>query len=232
LENFCAKAGGVSEDDFRAHGRSVVAPGIAYYVKMYNVAGGELYDLKLAYVAASVLNPRLLKMIIIERANVMVGGLVGFGFWAFTQEFNQALKNELERWKEMADADYNWNGVEGASAYNKKLKKKIARQRSLRKDDPSTDCREERYRTWEDDSGEQAGRIWIWWTERFDRFDAFTKAARLIVLVQTSSASVERLFSRVKLIVDAVGESQLEETLKTRTFVQYNMVRHGIYQAP
>jgi cation transport regulator ChaC len=74
---------------------------------MYNVAGGELYDLKLAYVAASVLNPRLLKTITIERAKVMVGGL-GFGFRAVIQEFIQALKNELERWRMQTTTGMVW----------------------------------------------------------------------------------------------------------------------------
>jgi hypothetical protein len=232
VQNFMAKSGGVSEDEFRSHGRSVVAPGINYYVRMYNEAGGELYDLKLAYTAASVFDPRVLKSITIERAKVLVDGLKGFEFRTFTDQFIQDLKNELERLKHMADADYNWDDVEGASAYNEKLKKKIAKQRNLREDDPSTDSREGRYRTWEDDPGEQARRIWIWWLDRFDRFSAFAKAARLIVLIQTSSASVERLFSKLKLLVDAIGESQLEETVETRLFVQYNLVRYGVYQSP
>jgi hypothetical protein len=65
-----------------------------------------------------------------------------------------------------------------------------------------------------------------------DKFDAFSTALRLVALVQTSSASVERLFSVLKLVVDAIGKSMLEETLETRLFVQYNMVRHGTYQSP
>jgi hypothetical protein len=53
-----------------------------------------------------------------------------------------------------------------------------------------------------------------------------------VALVQTSSASVERLFSVLKLVVDAIGHFMLEETLVTRLFAQYNMVRYGIYQSP
>jgi hypothetical protein len=48
-----------------------------------------------------------------------------------------------------------------------------------------------------------------------------------VALVQTSSASVERLFSVLKLVVDAIGNSMLEETLGTRLFVKYKMVRHA-----
>ena len=39
---------------------------------------------------------------------------------------------------------------------------------------------------------------------------------RLVALVQTSSASVERVFSQVKIIVDTIGEAALESTLETR----------------
>jgi hypothetical protein len=53
-----------------------------------------------------------------------------------------------------------------------------------------------------------------------------------VALVETSSASVESLFSVLKLAVDAIGQFMLEETLVTRLFVQYNMVRYGVYQSP
>jgi hypothetical protein len=101
----------------------------------------------------------------------------------------------------------------------------------LQENDPSFDSREERYKTWKDDPGEQARRIWIWWSHVRDKFNAFSLALRLVALVQTSSASVERLFSVLKLIVESIGHSMLEETLETRLFVKYNMVRHNIYQS-
>ena len=44
----------------------------------------------------------------------------------------------------------------------------------------------------------------------------------LVVLVQTSSASVERVFSQVKFIVEAIGERGLEETLETRLMCRIN----------
>jgi hypothetical protein len=102
---------------------------------------------------------------------------------------------------------------------------------ALEENDPTFDSREERYKTWEDDPGEEARRIWIWWSDVHDQFASFSTALRLVALVQTSSASVERLFSVLKLLVDAIGNSMLEETLETRLFVKYNMVRHGIYQS-
>jgi hypothetical protein len=53
-------------------------------------------------------------------------------------------------------------------------------------------------------------------------------ALRLVALIQTSSASVERLFSAMKLVVDLIGQSMLEETVEAWLFVQYNMARNWI----
>ena len=40
--------------------------------------------------------------------------------------------------------------------------------------------------------------------------------ARLAAIFPISSASVERVFNQVKFIIEAVGESLLEEMLETR----------------
>ena len=73
---------------------------------------------------------------------------------------------------------------------------------------------------------ERARRVWEWWTLRWDTFPAWKGALRLVVLVQPSSATAERVFSQLKLIVDACGESMLAET------VLYRMLRRcnaGVY---
>jgi hypothetical protein len=36
----------------------------------------------------------------------------------------------------------------------------------------------------------------------------------------------------MKLAVEAIGQSLLEETLETQLFVQYNVLRHRIFQSP
>jgi hypothetical protein len=50
-------------------------------------------------------------------------------------------------------------------------------------------------------------------------------AARLVVLVQESSASVEIVFSQVKLICETCGVSPLEETLATRLIERMNQYK-------
>jgi hypothetical protein len=62
------------------------------------------------------------------------------------------------------------------------------------------------------------------------------ESERDCILHSTSTCSarpdVERLLSVLKLVVDAIGQSMVEETLEAWLFVQNNMVRNGIYQSP
>jgi hypothetical protein len=56
-------------------------------------------------------------------------------------------------------------------------------------------------KAWKNDPIESARRIWEWWRAKKDddvRIRHLVVAARLVVLVQVSSAPVERVFSQVK----------------------------------
>ena len=78
---------------------------------------------------------------------------------------------------------------------------------------------------WEDDPIERARRIWEWWKARVKGvtfFKYWPLALRLVVLVQPSSAFVERVFSQIKLIIEQIGVSSLEETIEARTMVRCN----------
>jgi hypothetical protein len=66
-------------------------------------------------------------------------------------------------------------------------------------------------------------------TDHKPAFEDFVTAVCLVGLVQVSSASVERLFSQLKLVVNLVGQSMLEETLEARLFVLENMIPNGVY---
>jgi hypothetical protein len=69
--------------------------------------------------------------------------------------------------------------------------------------------------TWKDDPIESARHVWEFWRVHRKNMNIFhiAKAARLIALVQISSASVEKIFSQMKLIRDSCGDRMLEETL-------------------
>eukprot|EP00613_Pedinella_sp_CCMP2098_P030783 CAMPEP_0171747754 /NCGR_PEP_ID=MMETSP0991-20121206/39664_1 /TAXON_ID=483369 /ORGANISM="non described non described, Strain CCMP2098" /LENGTH=112 /DNA_ID=CAMNT_0012347917 /DNA_START=399 /DNA_END=735 /DNA_ORIENTATION=- len=64
---------------------------------------------------------------------------------------------------------------------------------------------------WENDPAEKARRIWEWWVTRANDttkfFNFWPSALRLVVLVQPPSASVERFFSQIKLIIEQIGVS-------------------------
>jgi hypothetical protein len=67
-------------------------------------------------------------------------------------------------------------------------------------------------------------------TDHKPAFKDFVTAVHLVGLVQVSSASVERLFSQLKIVVNSVGQSMmLEETLEARLFVLENMIPNGVY---
>ena len=80
-------------------------------------------------------------------------------------------------------------------------------------------------RSWEGDPAEKARQIWEWWRVRVHQvkiFHYWPLALRLVALVQPSSARMERVFSQLKLVLDSVGSSSLEETVETRMFVRVN----------
>ena len=65
--------------------------------------------------------------------------------------------------------------------------------------------------------------MWEWWKTYHHKLNLFSTAARLVVLVQTSSASVERVFSQVKFIVESIGVNALKDTIKTRLMQRINV---------
>ena len=69
--------------------------------------------------------------------------------------------------------------------------------------------------TWKTDPIEKARRVWEWWRVNHgcSGIHLFSMAARLVALVQVSSASVGRIFSQLKLICETTGDSPLDETL-------------------
>ena len=75
---------------------------------------------------------------------------------------------------------------------------------------------------WKVDPGEYACKIGEWWKPRVDVSPFHVLALRLVVLTQLSSCSVERIFSRLKMIRDLCGDNMKEDTNERRLFLQYN----------
>ena len=81
-----------------------------------------------------------------------------------------------------------------------------------------------------DDPREKARRIWEWWRIHQEKFIYVKTAVRLVVLVQVSSAPVERVFSRLRLIVETSHQNTLHDAILLRLFIFVainGQVRHG-----
>ena len=81
-------------------------------------------------------------------------------------------------------------------------------------------------KSWKDDPGERARRIWEFWRALVNStglFPAWKHAIRMVVLVQPSSAAAERIFTQLKIIVDARGESMLPNMLEFHLFQRCNI---------
>ena len=58
--------------------------------------------------------------------------------------------------------------------------------------------------TWQSDPIESSRRVWEWWRAKAPKFSYFFTAARLVVIVPISSASVWCCLSQVKFILEVV----------------------------
>ena len=76
------------------------------------------------------------------------------------------------------------------------------------------------YHTWVDDPAEVSMRVWAFWRQWLidgaGQLTYWNVALRLVVLVQPSSASAERVFTQLKLILETCGDSMLAQTLRVR----------------
>ena len=75
---------------------------------------------------------------------------------------------------------------------------------------------------WKEDEAEVARRVWEWWKVHAKELPNLAICVRLVVLVQVSSASVERVFSQLKYIVDTCQQNTLHDALLLRLFSRVN----------
>ncbi len=99
------------------------------------------------------------------------------------------------------DTGLNWSAVDGAGKY-----------------DDAKNSHDGDKASWKSDGAEVARRVWEWWKAKDGRFTYFKDAVRLVVLVQVSSASIERVFSQLKKILESSQHEILHDILKIRMF--------------
>lgn len=116
--------GPITEEQFIAFGHAVVQPGYDYYQNIYNRVDGELFNIKQAYLGASVFDPLKLKEMNFDTALLLIDNLAHFHFPEFTTAFLKEMKAELPRVLEHAHADFDWSRVPGAAEYDARLARK------------------------------------------------------------------------------------------------------------
>ena len=85
----------MSKTEFLAMGVARVQVGYDYYTSKYNTPGGELYDLKRAFLGAGFFAPRALAEMGPAALGALSVLLALFGFPEFTAEFLQGMIAEL-----------------------------------------------------------------------------------------------------------------------------------------
>jgi hypothetical protein len=218
----------VTEKDFLGSAKEMVKPGYDYYKEIYCTPGGELYNLRQAYEAASVFDVIAIKELEPEarsmRLHVLVDLFPNFGFEHFTPNFFHAMKEQIPDVLKHIDKPFDWSEVQGAKQYDKRNKK----ARNKKATAIHSDAREVLPDKWEDDIGERARRLWEWWKMRRDILKTWALALRLVILVMPSSCGVERVFSQLKHILAVCGNSPTEEMLELRTLVRCNASIPGL----
>ena len=209
----------ITAADFIAHAKECTRPVIEDYIRLFiklpgSRGQGDYNQVKKCYFAAAALNPieaMTMDHIAIEEC---IKDLRCFQYDEF-REINGILNSAIEEvpaymahLKNTTEAMLS--SLRGAAEYDKILQDSIAK-------DPR-----KQGKTWKDDPIEVARRAWEWWRLHRNKFTYLSMAARLVVLAQVSSASVERIFSQLKLIIDSVGVSALKDNLECRLFERIN----------
>jgi hypothetical protein len=237
-DDWKAEVGPVTKQEFTDMATAGLQKGYDYYIEKYNLVGGELYSLKQAFFGASVFSPFVLAEKSIPHLELLVDCLTHFLFPEFTPKFLAGLKAELPKLKAQAMQAYAWHAVPGAQKYDKDLARRIKREAEkvaasvdggeAPPDDDELDSDSDdtprviRVKDWKEDAIEKARRIWEWWRDRVDFFKFWPTAARLVALVQPSSAVMERVFSQLKLTLETIGYSAREKTVEARMFAREN----------
>jgi len=197
------KLGPISADHLNSMARRCVQGAFDYYTRLYNSPGGDMYRIKIGFRGARVFNPLVLREMDLNASWLLIDDLALLGLRKFTPQFLDGMKAELPAVLAHAARDFDWSTVPGAADFDA----------SIRRSDAAADVSF----AWQ--------RIWEWWRARIRKSDElvfFKIAVRLVVLVQASSAAVERANSQLKRIFDVVGVHAPAETIEYRFFRAMN----------
>ena len=182
-----------------------------YFDHLYLKPHGDMYRLNIAFRGARVFNPIFVKELDVNANSLSIDDLAYFGIQKFTGQFLEGMKSELSLLLDHSRRPFDWSAVPGAADFDS----------AVLRADAGADVAV----AWTQNPGEKARRIWEWWRARLVKNDVFTffkLAIRLVVLVQASSAAVERANSRLKRIFDVLGENASADLIAYRQFRALN----------
>ena len=137
----------------------------------------------------------------------------------------QGMETELKSIVQRARIQFDPEALPGSRQYNTKAEQRFQKNQQRR----GPERREYMVpRSWREDPGEKARRIWEWWrvilqsTNIKSKFAHFIDALLLVVLVQVSSAVAERVFSALKRVRDTCGDRLVQSSLELRIFYLVN----------
>lgn len=235
-----------TEQDFFDHALNrIIQSGIDKYHSLFYEPRGDHFEMLKAMKACRIFNPFFIKEASTQEMRLLVDELrfFGEGYADVFQDddFLKKMKEEIPTVKHLVTSrDFDWNTKEASSQYEKRAsRRKIREQKriSLVQNDgleiaeTGIEGRVHEADNWKDDPGEFARRIYSWW-QAMNKLDSkdityFVKALVLIVLVQPSSCSVERIFSQLQFIQRACGPKMIESTLELRTKLRYDRAKQN-----
>ena len=206
------------EDTLLEYCANKADPVIGQYRNLFLDENGDNFRIRKAALACKLFDPLYLKGKEDELHTLfyLADQLSNFGYSEFDDDFIKLLKGEIPTAVQHANAIFNWNEIDTTKQFKTRMQRRIKRH----------DLSIEDVDDWQSDPGERAWKIWEWWRVRLlsekMELSAFRTALRLVVLSQTSSCSVERVFSRLKMIRDTCGDSCYEDMAEVRVMLQCN----------
>jgi len=132
-----------------------------------------------------------------------IDDLSHFGFSKLTPNFLVRMKDEIIEYQRIAQNElFDWDSLPGADQW-------AAAQKDNGK-------------PWQQGTSEKCRRVWEWWRIHRHNLTFFQVAVRLVVLIQVSSAAVERIFSQLKHILDTTQQHALHDAIELRLFERVN----------
>lgn len=188
----------VTAADFLHYAEGIVRPAIKYYNDHIN---SDLLDVRRGIAAACVFDPFFIRDNDLNTLRIRIHDLRLLHLPAMGNGCIEGMLSEISQLKEdIRECLYEFECVEGSEEYNEK----------------------HGANPWMDDHSEYSRRIVKWWKSRSHRFTYFVQGLKLVSLIQTSSAFVERLFSQLKIILSDIGEEALIDNIETRAMRQIN----------